>query len=465
MSQVLTPDLCIIGGGSAGLSAAAAAAAFGVEVVLVEKGKMGGDCLNYGCVPSKTLLAAAKEAAQGKLSFEEAKARVRSVIAAIEPHDSVARFESLGVTVLQSPGRFVSPDCLRAGGTDIRARRFVIATGSRPKIPGIPGLADVPYLTNETIFDLDRLPEHLLILGGGPVGVEMAQAFRRFGSRVTVLEAGKVLGREEPAMAAVILEALRSEGVEFLEGVRVTKADSSGSSGVALSLQRDDKPADASVLGSHLLVAAGREAALAELGLDKAGIPYSARGILVDHGLRTSNRRVYAIGDVNGGPQFTHSANHQAGLVIRSALFRLPVKMDPGGLPRVLYTSPELGHVGLSEAQARRKYGDRIRVVSADYSGNDRAVAEGTTVGALKLVVGPRGRLLGADIAGAHAGEIINSLSLAVSAKLTMRDLAGFVAPYPTLGELIRRAALSYYAEVPRRFWVRRLLAFLRMFG
>ncbi|MBD8892292.1 dihydrolipoyl dehydrogenase family protein [Roseibium litorale] len=463
MSGTVTPDICVIGAGSAGLSVAAAAAAFGVEVVLIEKGEMGGDCLNHGCVPSKALLSAAREAVLRPVAFSEAQKNVRRAIEAIAPHDSASRFEELGVTVLRSAAEFVSAHCVRAGDVDIRARRFVIATGSRPAIPAIPGLESVPYVTNETLFGLDRLPDHLIVLGGGAIGIEMAQAHRRLGSRVTVLEAGKALGREDPEMAAIVLDALRKEGVVIRENTCVTGVTSSGVE-IAVSLLQDGRDVE-TLSGSHLLVATGRRPSVEGLGLEKAGIRYGPGGIHIDDGLRTSNRRVYAIGDVTGGPQFTHAANYQAGLVIRSALFRLPVKASSSGLPRVLYTAPELGHAGLSEEEARKKYGARVRVVSASYSGNDRAVTENLTTGRLKLIAGPGGRLIGAEIAGAQAGELINSLSLAIFAKMTMRDLAGFVTPYPTLGELIRRAALSYYADVPRRLWVRRLLAFLRLFG
>jgi pyruvate/2-oxoglutarate dehydrogenase complex dihydrolipoamide dehydrogenase (E3) component len=476
MAKSLTPDICVIGAGSAGLSVAAAAAAFGVEVVLVEKGLMGGDCLNYGCVPSKALLAAAKAAEAGKsgdrfgvgcagqeIDFARANEHVRQVIAAIAPHDSQERFEGLGVTVLRGAAEFTGPDTLKVDDTEIRARRFVVATGSSPLVPPVPGLDQVPFLTNETLFELRERPEHLAIIGGGPIGLEMAQAHRRLGSKVTVFEAQKALGKDDPDLAAIVLEKLRAEGVELLEETAVESV-AAAEDGISVTARSADG-SKLEIAASHLLVATGRAANVAGLGLDKAGIDHDRKGIKVDRGLRTSNRRVYAIGDVAGGLQFTHVAGYQAGLVIRSILFRLPVSMNDDIVPWVTYTSPELGHVGLSEAAARARYGDRVRVLAADYAGNDRAQTEAKTVGRLKLIAGPRGRLLGADVVGAEAGEIVTLLSLALSKNMSMKDLAGFIAPYPTLGELVRRAAISYYAEAPKNAWVRRVIAFLRLFG
>ncbi|MET1413694.1 FAD-dependent oxidoreductase [Roseibium sp. HPY-6] len=476
MANLLTPDICVIGAGSGGLSVAAAAAAFGVDVVLIEKGLMGGDCLNYGCVPSKALLAAAKTAAitrrgeafgihsKGQdIDFAAANDHVRSVIAAIEPHDSQERFEGLGVTVLRETAKFTGPDTVRAGDTDIKARRFVVATGSTAFVPPIPGLDQVPYLTNETLFQLRERPDHLAIIGAGPIGLEMAQAHRRLGARVTVFEAARALAKDDAELGAVVLDALKNEGIDILEETAVEKIEKS-ETGMTLSARGGDgKPVK--VDASHVLVATGRAPNVEDLGLDAAGIKYDRQGIKVDKGLRTSNRKIYAIGDVAGGLQFTHVAGYQAGLVIRSILFRMPIKMDNTYVPWVTFTSPELAHIGLTEAEARSRHGNKVKVLSATYRGNDRAQAEGLTEGRLKLIAGPRGRLLGADIVGAQAGEILNLLSLAMSKKMTMKDLAGFIAPYPTLGELVRRAAISYYADAPNNVWLRRILGILRRFG
>jgi pyruvate/2-oxoglutarate dehydrogenase complex dihydrolipoamide dehydrogenase (E3) component len=476
MTKVLTPDICVIGAGSGGLSVAAAAAAFGVDVVLIEKSLMGGDCLNYGCVPSKALLASAKAAAapryatglgvdrgQPRIDFAGANDHVHAVIAAIAPHDSVERFEGLGVTVLQEHGRFTGPDCVLAGETEIRARRFVVATGSSAAVPPIPGLDSVAFLTNETLFSLREAPGHLIVIGGGPIGMEMAQAHRRLGSRVTVLEAQKALGKDDVELSAIVIEAVRAEGVEILEGTKVLSVAPS-EAGVQVEVETPDGTRGR-VEGSHLLVATGRAPTVSGLDLEKAKVAYDRTGIRVDAGLRTTNRKVYAIGDVTGGLQFTHMAGYHAGLVIRSILFRMPVRENRDIIPWVTYTTPELGHIGLSEAEARSRHGAKVKVLTADYAGNDRAQAEGKTTGRLKLIAGPGGRLLGADIVGEQAGEILNLLSLALSRKLTMKALAGFVAPYPTLGELVRRAAISYYKDAPGNPWVRRVIRFLRMFG
>ncbi len=476
MATLLTPDICVIGAGSGGLSVAAAAAAFGVEVVLIEKGLMGGDCLNYGCVPSKALIAAGKvahavgdgarfgvSAGSRQIDFGAANDHVRSVIATIAPHDSQERFEDLGVTVLRETAVFTSPDTVVAGETEIRARRFVVATGSRPLIPPIPGLDGVPYLTNESLFDLRQVPDHLAIIGAGPIGLEMAQAHRRLGARVTVFEAKEALGNDDPELKAILLDRLRGEGIEIFEETAVD-AVRGEEGGIVVSATYPGGVSQ-EIPASHLLVAAGRAPNVEGLGLEAAGVVFGRKGIEVDRGLRTSNRKIYAIGDVAGGLQFTHVAGHQAGLVIRSVLFRLPVAMNDSLVPRVTYTSPELGQIGLNEIEARRRHGGKVKVLTADYAGNDRAQAEGEAVGRLKLVAGPGGRLLGAAVAGAQAGEILNLLSLALSKKMTMKDLAGFIAPYPTLGELVRRAAISYYAEVPKNVWVRRMIAVLRQFG
>lgn len=476
MAKQLTPDICVIGAGSGGLSVAAAAAAFGVEVVLIEKGLMGGDCLNYGCVPSKALLAAAKAAAGNRnqdrfgihsegldIDFAKANDHVRSVIAAIEPHDSQERFEGLGVTVLRETARFTDEATVEAGDFRIKARRFVVATGSTALVPPIPGLDEVPYLINETLFELRETPDHLAIIGGGPIGLEMAQAHRRLGARVTVFEAATALGKDDPELAGIVIETLKSEGIEILEETAVERVEAAGG-GIRIIAKTADG-ASVETESSHLLVAAGRAPNVQDLGLEEAGIRFDRKGIEVDQGLRTTNRKVYAIGDVAGGLQFTHVAGYQAGLVIRSILFRMPVKMNNTLVPWVTYTSPEIGHIGMTVTEAKRAYSGAVKVLTAEYAGNDRAQAEGMTKGRLKLIVGPGGRLAGADIVGAQAGEILNLLSLALSRKMKMKDLAGFIAPYPTLGELVRRAAISYYADAPKNVWLRRLLAILRKFG
>jgi pyruvate/2-oxoglutarate dehydrogenase complex dihydrolipoamide dehydrogenase (E3) component len=438
MSAIKT-DICVIGAGSGGLSVAAGAAQMGARVVLVEAGAMGGDCLNTGCVPSKALLHAGRVG----MSWDAAQGHVAATIAAIAPHDSVERFEGLGVRVIQGFARFTGPREVAVGETVIRARRFVIATGSRPRLPDIPGLADVPYLTNETIFSLAEQPAPLVILGAGAVGLEMAEAHRRLGCEVTVIEAGRALGRDDPEAVALVLAALRARGVRIEENTAVVQVQRSAE-GIALTTREG-----ATISGSHLLVATGRTPAVEGLGLDKAGVESTASGIPTDARLRSTNRRIHAIGDVAGGAQFTHVAGYQAGVVIRSMLFGLPAKARADHIPRALYTSPELAQVGLTEAEARARHGDRLEVLRAEFSGNDRAVATGETTGFLK-VMAVKGRPVGATLVGADAGEQIAPWALALSARLKIASLAGMVLPYPTRGEISKRAAGAYFA--PRLF-------------
>lgn len=471
---VLTPDICVIGAGSGGLSVAAAAAAFGVSVVLIEKGKMGGDCLNTGCVPSKALIAAASRAAAfrhhaqfgidstpPRIDFPRVMAHVHEVIAAIAPNDSIARFEGLGVRVIQAAAQFVDANTVQAGEELVRARRFVIATGSRAFVPPIPGLAQTPYLTNETIFELAQCPAHLAIIGGGPIGMEMAQAFRRLGARVTVIEAADALAKDDPECTALVLETLRGEGVHILQQTKVVSV--AGTEG-AISLRIEESGAERDIEATHLLVAAGRAPTTQGLGLDAAGIAFDKKGITVDQGLRTTNRKVYAIGDVAGGLQFTHVAGDHAGLVIRNALFRLPVNARTRVVPWVTYTQPELAHVGLSEREAKAA-GHSIRVLRWTYHENDRAQAERATHGHIKVITTARGKILGATIVGEIAGEMISTWSLAITQGMNIRAFAGTIVPYPTLSEIGKRAAIGFFTPSLTGKTIRRIIRFLRIFG
>jgi pyruvate/2-oxoglutarate dehydrogenase complex dihydrolipoamide dehydrogenase (E3) component len=463
VAATLTPDICVVGGGSAGLFVAAGAAQLGLRVVLVERALMGGDCLNYGCVPSKALLAAAKVAqaqrsgdqfgiapVEPQVDFAKVMDHVHGVIAAIAPHDSVERFEKLGVQVLKEEARFVSRDELQAGGHRIRARRIVLATGSRPSVPPIPGLAEALYLTNETLFASRTLPSHLIVIGGGPIGLEMAQAHRRLGSRVTVIEAASFLAKDDPELAAIVVQRLKEEGVVLREQASIVRVD-----GTAITLKDGER-----IEGSHLLVATGRSPNVEALDLERAGIPHTKQGITVDASLRTSNKRVWAIGDCNGLYAFTHMAGYEASLFIRS-LFRLPARMDHGIVPWTTYTDPEFAQAGLSESAARKQHGDGIRVLRCRLSEIDRAQAERASEGLLKAITGPRGRILGASIVAPHAGELIQPWCLAISQRLKIAALASFVPPYPTLGEVSKRAAGSYFAQKLFRPSTQRLVRFL----
>ncbi len=428
MAERIKTDLCVIGAGSGGLVVAAAAAAFGVPVVLIEKGRMGGECLNTGCVPSKALIAAAKRArsiaeaaafgitAQPiAVDFGRVHAHVHEAIAAIAPNDSRERFTGLGVRVIEGAARFKNKRTVAVGeAIEIRARRFVIATGSSPALPPIPGLDTAPHLTNETVFDLAICPAHLIVIGAGPVGLELAQAFRRLGAEVTVVEAAAPLAHEDPECAEVVLDQLEREGIAIRSGVAVARVNSADSKIEAVLAGTSGEE---TIEGTHLLVATGRRPNLDGLGLDRARIKHGPKGIIVDKGLRTSNRRVYAIGDAAGGPQFTHAASYHAGLVIRSALFRLPVRVEEEAIPRVTFTDPE------------------------------------------------QGRILGATIVGAGAGELIATWVLAISRGLNIRAFAGIVVPYPTLAEIGKRAAITYLTPRLTSPWVRRIIGFLRRLG
>ncbi|MEP3278083.1 MAG: FAD-dependent oxidoreductase [Stappiaceae bacterium] len=474
MSKILTPDICVIGAGSGGLTVAAAASSFGVDVVLIEKGKMGGDCLNYGCVPSKALISAAKHAhamqdgadfgitsGAADIDYKKVHDHVHDVIAQIAPHDSVERFESLGVKVIQAAGRFTDRDTVSAGDYEIKARRFVIATGSAPAILPIDGLSDVPFFTNETIFANEEKLDHLIIIGGGPIGMELAQAHVRLGAKVTLIEAFKVLGRDDPEMAKIVIDQIRDDGVEIIEGAPVSSLEKN-ESGIVVHMKGDQ--GEQTVTGSHLLVAAGRSVNVDGLGLEAAGVSFTGKGIETDKGLRTTNRRVYAVGDVAGGPQFTHWAGYQAGLVLRSILFRLPISENRDLLPWVTYTTPELAHCGLTEEDARKRHGT-VKSLTWSFAENDRAQADRQTKGMIKVVLAKNGRILGADIVGHNAGELISMWSLAISQKMKIRAMTGFVAPYPTYSEISRRVAVSNYSDSTKNPLVRAVIRFLRRFG
>ncbi|GAA6174227.1 dihydrolipoyl dehydrogenase family protein [Sulfitobacter pacificus] len=455
MNRIKT-DVLIIGAGSGGLSVAAGAAQMGADVVLLEGHKMGGDCLNYGCVPSKALIASGKAAygqqhsaqygvadAAGTVDYAAAKDHVADVIAQIAPVDSQERFEGFGINVIREFGRFISADEVQAGDTVIKARRIVIATGSSPLVPPIPGLDKVPYETNETLFELREKPAHLLIIGGGPIGMEMAQAHIRMGCAVTVIEGAKALGKDDPELATVVLDSLRDEGVVIEEDALA--AEIRGKAG-AIEVEAKDGRI---FKGSHLLMAVGRKANTDKLDLEKAGIEPTKPGIKVDDGLRSTNRKVYAIGDVAGGLQFTHVAGYHAGVIIRSMLFGLPSKAKTAHIPWATYTDPELAQVGLTEAQAKEQHGSKLEVVRFHYTHNDRAIAERKTKGFIKLMV-VKGRPVGASIVGYQAGELINLWALALANKMKMSQIAAMVAPYPTIGEINKRAAGAYFS--PRLF-------------
>jgi pyruvate/2-oxoglutarate dehydrogenase complex dihydrolipoamide dehydrogenase (E3) component len=454
-------DLIVVGAGAAGLSVTAAAAQLGVRVALIERSRMGGDCLNTGCVPSKALLAAAHAvrlirraerfgvvAGEPVIDWNRLRAHVYGAIQEIAPMDSAERFRRLGATVIEGEARFVAPDAVQVGGRRITARRFVVAAGSRASIPAIEGLDRIAYWTNDTLFDLTERPDHLLILGGGPVGLEMADAFAGLGCRVTVVEADRIAGQDDPDLTEGLRRGLTDHGVAFREGTAVARVEP----GPVLVLAEGSR-----VGGSHLLVAVGRTPNLEALDLPVANVSAGSRGIATTLGLRSiSNRRVYAVGDIADptgvGPRaFTHVGAYHAGIVVRRLLFRLPAKIDYGALPRVIYTDPELAQTGLTEAAAKEQ-GLPVQVLRWSLTENDRAVAERDVAGLVKLVV-HRNRVVGAGILAPNAGEMISLWTLAIAQRTKLSVLAGLIVPYPTRSEAAKRAAGTAFA--PRLFSAR----------
>lgn len=464
-------DLCVIGGGSAGLVAAAGAAALGAKVVLVEKHKMGGDCLNYGCVPSKALLHSAKVAHTMRMaahaginayapdvSLERVMQRVRSVIQTIEPNDSPERFRSLGVEVLFGAGRFTGRQAFEVNGRLLVARKYIIATGSRPAIPDIPGLSALPYLTNETVFDLNEPVPSLIVLGGGPIGVELAQAFVRLGSKVQLVDPNPhLLRNEDPDMAAVVESRLIEEGVALY--LAATPVQVEGAAGRLRALIKLADGSERWLEGSHFLVATGRRANVDSLGLEAAGVEIVRGRIKTDQRLRTANHDIYACGDVVGPYQFTHMAEHHAGVALRGALFHLPAKIEERVIPWCTFTDPELARVGLSETEAKAQ-GIAYQAYTFPFHEVDRAITDGDTTGLAKILTAPNGRLLGAAIVGPNAGELIHEYVLTLARNMKVSDLASVIHIYPTLAQINRRVAneqLKSKLTPNARRWMQRI--------
>lgn len=474
----LTPDICVIGAGAGGISVATAAALFGVSVVLVERARLGGG-MDASAVPSGALFAAARSmrtvsearhfgVAAGEPQVDYARLRdhfahVGRVTAA---NHSIERLAALGIVVIEGEARFRNRHTVAVGERLIKARRFVVATGSRPAVPPIPGLAELSFLTEETIFALPRLPERLLVLGGEPTGVAIAQAMRRLGSEVALVAPRGLLPDEDAEAVALVRRALLRERIALHEETTILRAEAFRHR-PRLVIAAAAGSAETMIEGSHLLVAAGRAPNLEQLDLDLAGINSDEGGIVVDRGLRTVNRRVYALGDCAGGAvagrRFAHAAQHHAGLVVRNALFRLPVRVAVSSIPRVSHCQPEVASVGLSEVEARKR--GAINVLRWPYAENDRAQAERRSEGLIKLVSDRKGRILGVTIAGAQAAELIAPWCLAVQKGFKVADMADLVLPYPSLSEISKRVALSSYAPLAARPGIRRLIGFLRRFG
>lgn len=453
MVEKIKTDVCVIGAGSGGLSLAFGAVQMGANVVLIEKGKMGGDCLNYGCVPSKSLLAMAHR----NSDFIAAHKHVQQVIKTIAPKDSVERFTNLGVKVIQGEASFINKKEIKVNDKIVYAKYFVIATGSKPRVPPISNLDKINYLTNETIFDLKYSPRHLIIIGGGPIGCEMAQAHKLLGSKVSLIQRSRILSKDDSELTAVVRKRLIENGVDIYENLEIISVNQNDDK-IIIKIKHNNQ--EKIIIGSHLLVAVGRKPDIENLNLAKAQVVFNKKGIMVDKKLRSTNKTIYAIGDVIGGYQFTHISNYHASVVLRNILFHLAAKVNYHAVSWVTYTNPELAHVGLYEQDAREKHGT-IKILSLPFDENDRAQAEGDVTGLIKVIAKKNGQILGASIVGNKAGELIDIWCLAISKKLKLKDIATCIIPYPTRGEISKQVAGSFYASLLFSSKMRKLVRFL----
>ncbi|KTD69872.1 mercuric reductase [Legionella santicrucis] len=472
--QIISYDLAIIGGGAGGLSLASGCAQLGLKVVLLEAGKMGGDCLNYGCVPSKSLLAAAKAfyftkqaelfgicCKELNLDFHQVMKHVHQVIANIAEHDSVQRFEALGVKVIQNTGKFLSANALQVGNMVIQSKYFVIATGSSPLIPAIPGLDEVPYFTNETVFSIKEKPKHLIVIGGGPIGCELAQAFAMLGSEVTLLELFNILPKDDVDCVEVVRSQSKMMNIAIYEQIKELAIKSHLDAHITVSFNYQNN--HITITGTHLLIATGRQANVDGLNLDKAGIKYTSKGIEVNDRLQTSNKKIYAIGDVIGTYQFTHMAEYQAGVVLRNVVFKMPSKVDSRAVPWVTYTEPELAHVGMLVADALKQ--PHLKITEWSFAENDRAQTGQNTQGKIKIITNKKAKILGVTIVGPHAGELILPWIMAIRERKTLRTFTDVIIPYPTLSEVSKRVAGAFYTPKLFSNKTRTLVRWLQKLG
>jgi pyruvate/2-oxoglutarate dehydrogenase complex dihydrolipoamide dehydrogenase (E3) component len=470
MGEALSPDICVIGGGIGGVTAAVAAALHAVPVVLVETGEIGGGYLQAG-VASRALGAVARRAEafgqakafglsvpRPKIDFYRVHDRIREVVDTAAANLSAERLNGLGVHLVRGVGRFKDRTTLAVGDTEIKARRFIIATGSSPMVPPIPGLDATPYLTEETIFDLLACPKDLVVIGATAIGLELAQAYRRLGAAVTVIDSGQPLAEYDAECAAILLSQLEREGVQLRAGTQIARIKPART---RMQIFLAGEGPEEKIEATHLLLAGGRVPNVTELDLAAAGITQQSHRIAVDRYFRTSNKNVYAIGDAVGGSSAPHVARKHAELVVRHALFRMPFKLNDHQLPRVAFTEPELAQVGLTEAEVRRN--GRFRVLRWPYCENDRAQAEGETIGHVKVIASQRGKILGAAIVGAQASELITAWTLAVSAGMNISALAELAAPSPAFAEIGKQAAVSYFAPGLAPTRIRRIMAALRL--
>ncbi|NDV21875.1 NAD(P)/FAD-dependent oxidoreductase [Desulfovibrio sp. JC022] len=466
-------DLGVIGGGAAGLTVAAGAAQLGVKVLLVDKeDKLGGDCLHFGCVPSKTLIRTARvrhlmersgdfglpEVELPPVDYAQVAKRISEVIAKIQVHDSVERFNSLGVEVRFGEARFIDSHSVSLNEGSVSARSWVVATGSSPSAPPVKGLNEVLYLTNVDVFSLPELPESLVILGGGPIAVEMAQSFQRLGTKVTVVQrSNQILSREDEDMARYVMDGMANDGVRFILGSQIHEVRKSDG-GVEVLLESVGERM--SVRGAQLLVAMGRRSNTAGLGLEDIGVELERGSVVVDARMRTSVPNIYAAGDVIGKHRFTHAAGYEGGIVISNAVFRISRKADYTWLPWCTYTDPELASVGMNE-KAAQQAGIKYKTVVEEFSSSDRALAEGEGRGRIKLLLNEREKPIGCQIVAVHAGELLSEWVAAVNGKVGLATLAGAIHPYPTLSEMNKKVAGKLLGEKLFSDRVRKILKLL----
>jgi len=468
--KTIKTDICVIGAGSGGLSVAAGAVQMGASVVLIEKSKMGGDCLNYGCVPSKSLLSASHIVNTVKsankfgihidnytVNYEEVFNHIHDVINTIAPNDSIERFEKLGVKVIKGVASFKNSKEVTVNDKIISAKYFIIATGSKPVILPIKGLDTVQYLTNETIFDLKKTPEHLIVIGGGPIGCELSQGICQLGAKVSIIQRSRILAKDDPELTKFVHDKLIKDGMDVYEKTSIDFVENVDGK-IHVCFQYKDKTVN--LTGSHLLLSVGRQPDIEGLNLDAANIEYSNRGIHINSRLRTNNKKIFALGDAALGYKFTHMAGYQSGIIIRNILFRIPAKVNYNAVPWVTYTEPELAHVGMHEDEARKKYKD-LKVLKRPFTENDRAQSELKTEGLIKVVTRKNGQILGASIVGSNSGDLIGTWCLAISQNLKIGAVAGAILPYPTRGEINKQVAGSFYTPMLFSDRTRKIVKFI----
>jgi pyruvate/2-oxoglutarate dehydrogenase complex dihydrolipoamide dehydrogenase (E3) component len=466
-------DIGIIGGGAAGLTVASGASQFGAKTLLIEKeGALGGDCLHFGCVPSKTLIRTAHVYHMMKnttryglppvdikpVNFKDVSKRIKSVISVIQKHDSEERFCKLGVKVEFGDASFLDDHSVTVDGKTYSANKWVISTGSSPSVPSIDGIAETPFITNKEIFSLDSLPESMIIIGAGPIAIEMAQSFCRLGTKIYVVQrSGQILSKEDKDMADEVMKVLESEGVSFYLNSRIISTKNIGSERVLVIKSADNKTV--SLKAEQILVALGRKPNLDGLGLENISLKFDSRCVKVDSRLRTNHKHIYAAGDITGAYQFTHAAGYEGGVVLSNAILHLPKKSNYTFLPWATFCDPELASIGMNEKRAKQA-NIKYSVWTEDFKSNDRSLAEGEEVGKVKMILDGKEKPVGIQILGPHAGELISEWVAVLNGGVKLSSLASAVHPYPTLGEINKRVVGSFFSGKVFSDKVRKALKF-----